>query len=56
MDPEVRKLPWHLKVPASINRIESWFGRFKPRVRLTRGLKIEDGTCHFVGLMARGMA
>ena len=46
----------HLKVPASTNRIEGWFGCFKPRVRLIRGLKTEDGPCHFVGLMARGMA
>ena len=44
LDPEVRKLPWHLvarwhalvssrrlKVPTSTNRIEGWFGCFKPR-------------------------
>ncbi len=55
--PEVRKLLWHLvecwhevmrsqenpKVPASTNRLEGWFGRFKPRVRLTQGLKTEVG-------------
>ena len=53
--PEVRKLLWHLmerghelvrsqgnpKVPASTNRLEGWFGRFKPRARLARGLKTE---------------
>ena len=44
------------KVPASTNRLEGWFGRFKPRARLTRGLKTEAGTRDFVGLMARGMA
>ena len=27
------------KVPTSTNRFEGWFGRFKPRVRLTQGLK-----------------
>ena len=55
--PEVWKLLWHLverwhelvrsqgnpKVPASTNRLEGWFGRFKPRARLTRGLKTEAG-------------
>jgi hypothetical protein len=70
LDPEVGKLLWHLvtrwhdlvrsqhnpKVPASTNRLESWFGRFKPRDRLTRGLKPEAGAHHFVGLTARGMA
>ena len=68
--PEVRPLLWHLvtrwhylvrsqhnpKVPASTHRLEGWFGRFKPRARLTRGLKTEAGARHFVGLMARGMA
>ena len=57
LDPEVRKLLWHLverwhdlvrsqgnpEVPASTNRLEGWFGRFKPRARLTRGLKTEAG-------------
>ena len=46
----------YLKVPAFTNRIEVWFGCFKLRVRLTRGLKTEDGPCHFVDLMALGMA
>ena len=68
--PEVRKLLWHLverwhelvrsqenpKVPASTNRLEGWFGRFKPRARLTRGLKTEAGALNFVRLMARSMA
>ena len=68
--PEVRKLLWHLverwhelvrsqgdpKVPATTNRLEGWFGRFKPRARLTRGLKTEAGALNFVRLMARGMA
>ena len=70
LHPEVRKLLWHLverwhevvrnqgspKVPASTNRLEGWFGRFKPRARLTRGLKTETGVLNFVCLMARGMA
>ena len=70
LDPEVRQRLWHLvvrghdlvrsqhhpQVPASTTRREGWFGRFKPRARLTRGLKTEAGTRHFVGLMARGMA
>ncbi|MXZ42676.1 MAG: hypothetical protein F4Z18_13130 [Caldilineaceae bacterium SB0666_bin_21] len=68
--PEVRKLLWHLverwhelvrsqenpKVPATTNRLEGWFGRFKPRARLTRGLKTEAGALNFVRLMARSMA
>ncbi|MCY3660704.1 MAG: hypothetical protein OXG36_17000 [Caldilineaceae bacterium] len=68
--PEVRKLLWHLverwhelvrsrgdpKVPASTNRLEGWFGRFKPRARLARGLKTEAGALNFVRLMARSMA
>ncbi|MXZ42316.1 MAG: hypothetical protein F4Z18_11180 [Caldilineaceae bacterium SB0666_bin_21] len=37
---------------ASANRLEGWFGRFKPRTRLTRGLK----TRNFVHLMARRTA
>ena len=57
LQPEVRKLLWHLverghelvrsqghpRVPASTNRLESRCGRFKPRARLTRGLKTEAG-------------
>ena len=43
-------------VPASTNRIEGWFGRFKPRARLARGLKTEAGALNFVHLMAEGMA
>ena len=70
LDPEVRQLPgrlvarWndlvrsqrHPDIPASTNRLEGWFGRLKPRPRLTRGLKTEAGARHFVGLMAGGMA
>ncbi len=70
LHPEVRKLLWHLverwhelvrsqghsKVPASTNRLEGWFGCFKPRTRLTRGLKTEAGTLNFACLMAHGMA
>ena len=41
---------------ASANRLEGWLGRFKPRVRLARGLKIETGTLSFVRPMARGTA
>ncbi len=43
-------------VPTSTNRLEGWFGRFKPRARLTRGLKTEAGTLNFVQVMAHGMA
>ena len=70
LHPEVCKLLWHLvdrwhdlvlsqhnpQVPASTNHLEDWFGRFKPRARLTWGLKTEAGPRHFVDLMARGMA
>lgn len=70
LQPEVRNLLWHLvehwhdlvrsqgnpKVSASTNRLEDWFGRFKPRASLTRGLKTETGTLNFVHLMARGIA
>ena len=42
--------------PATINRLEGWFGRFKPRARLARGLKTETDARNFVALMARGMA
>ena len=55
--PEVRDLLCHLverwhdlvcsqrhpTIPASTNRLEGWFGRFKPRARLPRGLKTEAG-------------
>lgn len=37
------------RVPASTNRIEIGFGRFKPWPRLARGLKTEAGTRPFVG-------
>lgn len=43
------------KVSASTNRLECWFGRFKPRSRLTRGLKTETDALNFVRLMARGI-
>ncbi len=70
LHPEVQALLWHLvegwndlvrsqrdpTVPASTNRLEGWFGRFKPRARLTRGLKTEAGTLNFVHVMAHGMA
>ena len=70
LHPEVCPRLWHLvvrghdlvrsrhnpKVSATTNRLEGWLGRFKPRARLTRGLKTEAGTRHFVGLMVRGMA
>lgn len=44
------------KVSTSTNRLDGWFGRFKSRAWLTRGLETEVGTRHFVGLMACGMA
>ena len=70
LHPEVRPRLWHLvarwhdlmrsqhnlKGPASTNQLEGWFGRFKPRARLTRGLKTEAGARYFVSLMACGMA
>ena len=70
LDPEVRPRLWHLvvrwhdlvrsqrnaNIPVSTNRLEGWFGRCKPRARLTRGLKTETGALNFVCLMARGMA
>ena len=47
----VRSLLFHLvecwpdsDMPTSTNRLEGWFGRFKPRARLARGLKTETGT------------
>ncbi|MYA05498.1 MAG: hypothetical protein F4X04_10020 [Holophagales bacterium] len=43
-------------VPAPPNRIEGWFGHFKPRARLARGLKTEAGGLNFVHLMVEGMA
>ncbi len=69
LDPEIRQLLWHLVVrwhdlvrserhpdiPASTIRLEGWFGRYKLRSRLTRGLKTEAGARHFVGLLARGI-
>ena len=65
--PEVGDLLWHLvecwhdlvrsqgnpKASASTNRLEGWFGRFKPRAHLTRGLKTGTGALNFVRLMAR---
>ena len=70
LQPEVRKLLWHLmehwhhlvrsqgnsKVPASNNRPEGWFDRFKPRDCQTQRLKTETGTLNFVRLIARGIA
>ena len=67
--PEVRPRLWYLvtrwhdlvrsqhnpQVPTCTSRLEGWFGRFKPRVRLTRGLKTEAGARHFVDLMVRGI-
>ena len=44
------------KCPPPPTWLEGWFGRFKLRARLTRGLKTEAGARQFMGLMARGMA
>ncbi|MCY3658725.1 MAG: hypothetical protein OXG36_06870 [Caldilineaceae bacterium] len=33
-------------------RLEGWFGRFKPRARLARGLKTPQGTQAFLHLLA----
>ena len=54
--PILQRLARERPVAAGPILLEGWFGRFKPRARLTRGLKTEAGARHFVGLMARGMA
>ena len=38
------------------NRLEGWFGRFKPRARLAQGFGTEAGALNFVRLMAHAMA
>jgi len=38
------------------DRLEGWFGHFKPRARLTRGLKTEAGVLNCMRLMAHDMA
>jgi hypothetical protein len=43
-------------MPASTNRLEDWFGYFKTRARLTRGLKTEAEALNCVCLTACGMA
>ena len=48
--------PAATRVSASTNRLEGWFGYFKPRARLTRGLKTEADPLNFVRLMAQAMA
>ena len=69
-DPEGHKLLWHgvargnnrvhsqghPDIPASPAGSRAGSERLKPRARLTRGLKTEAGTRHFVDLMAHGMA
>ena len=69
LQPEVQNLLWHLverwhdlvrsqgnlKGSTSAHRLEGWFGRFKPRAYLIRGLKTETGALNFVRLIARGM-
>ena len=40
---EVVRSQGNPKVPASTNRLEGWFGRFKLRARLPRGLKTRRG-------------
>ena len=42
--------------PSSTNRLEGWFGRFKPRARLARGLKTPQGTQAFLHLLAGHLA
>ena len=43
-------------VPSSTNRLEGWFGRFKPRARLARGLKTPQGAQAFLHLLAGNLA
>ena len=43
-------------IPSSTNRLEGWFGRFKPRARLARGLKTPQGTQSFLHLLAGNLA
>ena len=35
-------------IPSSTNRLEGWFGRFKPRTRLARGLKTPQAFLHLL--------
>ena len=39
-------------IPPGTNRLEGWFGRFKPRARLARGLKTPQGAQAFLHLLA----
>jgi len=43
-------------IPSSTNRLEGWFGRFKPRARLARGLKTPQGAQAFLHLLAGNLA
>ena len=43
-------------IPSSTNRLEGWFGRFKPRARLARGLKTPHGAQAFLHLLAGNLA
>ena len=43
-------------VPSSTNLLEGWFGHFKPRARLARGLKTPQGTQAFLHLLAGNLA
>ena len=43
-------------IPSSTNRLEGWFGRFKPRAWLARGLKTPQGAQGFPHLLAGNLA
>ena len=43
-------------IPSSTNLLEGWFGRFKPRARLARGLKTPQGAQAFLHLLAGNLA
>ena len=43
-------------IPSSTNLLEGWFGRFKPRARLARGLKTPQGAQGFLHLLAGNLA
>lgn len=45
---------WAPKVPSSTRWLEGWFGRVKPRARLTREMKTKAEALNFMRLMTRG--
>jgi len=43
-------------IPSGTNRLEGWFGHFKLRARLARGLKTPQGAQCFLHLLAGNLA